>query len=71
MDRKPLARIDPLPPMESRDERVTVRLTPTERLEFRVAARRSGEEESRFIRKCARIGLKVREANGLAEATGA
>lgn len=64
-DRKPLV------PMESRDERVTVRLTPTEREEFRVAARRAGEEESRFIRRCARIGLKVREANGIIEATGA
>ena len=57
--------------MESRDERVTVRLTSTERDEFQRAARQAGEEESRFIRRCARIGLKVREAGGLAEATGA
>ncbi len=64
-DRRPPAK------MESRDERVTVRLTPTEREAFASAARQVGEEESRFIRKCARIGLKVREANGLVEGTGA
>lgn len=56
---------------ESRDERLTVRLTPTERTEWQEAARRHGEEESRFFRRCARIGRKVLEAGGLMEATGA
>lgn len=64
-ERKPLAR------MESRDERLTVRLTPTEREEWNEAARRAGEETSRFFRRCASIGRKVREAGALAEATGA
>lgn len=61
----------PLTPMESRDERVTVRLTPTERAEWQDAARRRGEEESRFFRRCAIVGRKVLEAHVLGEATGA
>lgn len=63
MDRKPLA--------ESRDERLTVRLTHTEREEWEAAARRRGEEVSRYFRRMARIGKKVDEANVLSEATGA
>jgi hypothetical protein len=61
----------PLGPMESRDERLTVRLTSTERRDWQDAARRAGEEESRFFRRCALIGRKVREARVLDEATGA
>lgn len=64
-DRRPLA------VMESRDERLTVRLTPTERAEWTDAARRAGEETSRYFRRCAFIGRKVREAHLLGEATGA
>jgi len=64
--RKPLAHV----PMESRDERVTVRLTATEMAEWQAAARRAGEETSRYFRRCASIGRKVREANLLSEATG-
>lgn len=60
----------PLAKMESRDDRLTVRLTPTERLEWEEAARRFGEETSRYFRRCAFIGRKVREAGVLAEATG-
>jgi hypothetical protein len=55
---------------ESRDERLTVRLTPTEREEWNMAARRAGEETSRYFRRCAFIGRKVREAHLLGEATG-
>lgn len=61
----------PLAPAESRDERVTIRLTPTERADWQDAARRHGEEESRFIRRCARIGRNVLESGALREATGA
>jgi hypothetical protein len=57
--------------MKSRDERLTVRLTPTERAEWNEAARLAGEEVSRYFRRCAVIGRKVREANLLGEATGA
>ena len=57
--------------MESRDERLTVRLTATERASWQDAARRAGEEESRYFRRCARIGRKVIEAQALSEATGA
>lgn len=64
-ERKPLA------PMESRDNRLTVRLTDTERAEWDNAARRVGEETSRYFRRCAFIGRKVRDARLLDEATGA
>lgn len=61
----------PLAPMESRDERITVRLTPTERAEWKRAADAEGEELSRLFRRCAVIGRKVREAQRLAQAAGA
>jgi hypothetical protein len=57
--------------MESRDERLTVRLTSSELEDWREAARRAGEEVSRYFRRCATIGRKVREAGLLSEATGA
>lgn len=63
-DRETLA-----PAMESRAERLTVRLTPTEIAEWQDAARRAGEETSRYFRRCA-FGRKVRDANLLSEATG-
>lgn len=47
------------PLMESRDERVTVRMTTTQRTMFADAARAAGEEESRYIRRCAAIGHRV------------
>jgi uncharacterized protein (DUF1778 family) len=65
--RKPLAAV----PMESRDERVTIRLTSRERAEWQAAARARGEEESRFIRRCAIVGRKVLEARVFSEQTGA
>ena len=57
--------------MESRDERVSVRLTPTEREEWAAAARQYGEELSRYFRRCARIGRNVIQSKLLSEATGA
>lgn len=66
-ERKPLA----VAPPESRDERITVRLTDTERREWTMAAASEGEELSRFFRRCAVIGRKVREAQKLAQAAGA
>ena len=64
MDRKPPAK------MESRSERLTTRLTPTEHDEWTIAARQAGEELSRYFRRCAVIGRKVREAKLLGEGTG-
>lgn len=60
--RKPLART------ESRDERITVRLTETERAEWKRAADAVDEELSRYFRRCAVIGRNVREAKRLAQA---
>ncbi len=72
--RKPPAAMqprDPLPPMESRDERVTIRLTPTQRQLFEAAARAVGDEVSRYIRECAVMGHSVRQAQAVLKATGA
>jgi hypothetical protein len=44
--------------MESRDERVTVRLTPTELAMFAQAAAAIGIEVSRYLRDCARMGAR-------------
>jgi hypothetical protein len=62
--RKPPVRI------QSRDERITVRLTSAERADWIAAAGKADEELSRFFRRCAVIGRKVREANFLAQAAG-
>lgn len=64
---------DSKPPikMESRDERVTVRFTPTEIEILRAHALTSGDELSRYIRKSCLIGDSVREALPLLKATGA
>jgi len=63
-DRRPPAR------MESRDERVTVRFTPTQRDMFQRAALIAGEELSRYIRGCALMGHTMRQARAAVEATG-
>ena len=65
VERKPLA------PMESRDERVTVRLTPTQRAMFADAARAAGTELSRYLREVAIFGHTVRQAQNVLKATGA
>jgi predicted DNA binding CopG/RHH family protein len=46
---------------ESRDERVTIRLTSSELVHFRGRAQDRGEELSRYIRRCAVIGDRVIE----------
>lgn len=63
-ERRPVAK------MESRDERVTLRLTPSQREMFAVAARACGEELSRYIRGCALMGHTMRQARFHVEATG-
>ena len=50
--------------MESRDARIGVRLTETEREELARAAFEAGEELSRYVRGCLSIGHKVRQAGG-------
>lgn len=57
--------------MESRDERITVRLTPTQREMFEAAALAIGTEMSRYIRECAVMGHTVRQAQAVLKATGA
>ena len=49
----------PKPPvlMESRDERITIRSTSSQREMFEAAARAAGDEVSRYIRECAVMGL--------------
>lgn len=55
--------------MESRDERVTVRFTPTHREMLQTHARARGEELSRYIRRCALIGDSMDQNLGLLKAT--
>jgi hypothetical protein len=61
----------PKPPvrMESRDSRIGVRLTETERDELERAALAAGEELSRYVRGCLSIGHKVRQAGGALKVT--
>ena len=63
--RKPAAK------MESRDERITIRFTATQRLMFEEAARAAGEEVSRYIRRCALTGHSLAQAMPLLKGTGA
>lgn len=67
---KPLARMESRA-SQSRDNVLSVRLTDAEREGWNAAARIAGEEVSRYFRRCATIGRKVREAGLLGEATGA
>jgi hypothetical protein len=73
-DRRPPARmesraVESAPAQESRDERLTVRMTPTERASWQEAARRFGEEESRYFRRCADIGRRVMDSGALVSRT--
>jgi uncharacterized protein (DUF1778 family) len=63
---------DAKPPvkMESRDERVTIRLTPTQRTQLAQAARSEGEELSRYIRRCTFMGHSMNAAQHQLKATG-
>ena len=56
--------------MESRDERVTIRLTPTQREQLAEAARLEGEELSRYIRRCTFMGHSMNAAQATLKATG-
>ena len=57
--------------MESRDERITIRLTPTQRVMFEAAAAAVGTEVSRYIREVAIFGHTVRQAQQVLKVTGA
>lgn len=63
MNHKPPAR------MESRDERIGVRLTLTARREYEAAALAAGEELSRYVRACLDIGHRVRQAGSVLKVT--
>lgn len=45
--------------VESKDERVTIRLTPTQREALTSAALARGDELSRYLRECAMVGHSV------------
>lgn len=68
MLRKPLASV---PAMESRDERISMRLTASQLAMFTEAARAAGIEVSRYIRDCAVMGHTVRQAQQVLKVTGA
>lgn len=57
--------------MESRDERITFRVTPTQAELLRAAARERGDELSRYIRACVFMGHSMNEAQRVAKVTGA
>lgn len=67
MDRKPLAPMGP----QTRDERVTVRMTTPELDGWKHDAAEYGEETSRYLRRCATIGRNLLKAQQLAKAAGA
>lgn len=69
--REPRSAHFPVPVPESKDERLTVRMTPSDRARWEDGARRRGEEVSRYFRKCADIGRRVIESGMFHEATGA
>lgn len=55
--------------MECRDERITVRFTPSQREALAFAARAAGEELSRYIRHCALMGHTMRQAQAMGKVT--
>jgi hypothetical protein len=57
--------------MQSRDERVTIRLKPCEREELADGARAMGDELSRYIRKMSLTGHRITCAQRAVQATGA
>lgn len=63
--RKPLAR------MESKDERLTFRVTATQAEMLRTAALESGEELSRYLRACVFTGHTMKETQKRVQGTGA
>ena len=57
--------------MESRDERITSRFTATQRAELEAGARSEGKELSRYIRECALMSHRIKQAQATLKATGA
>jgi len=66
-DRKPLARAEALPPMESMEPH-SIRYTPSDWRRIVAAARRRSEEPSRFARKLTMYALSIVEAQDAAPA---
>lgn len=62
-ERKPLA------VMESRDERITARFTASQRRELEDGARDEGKEVSRYIRECALMAHRIKQAQATLKAT--
>lgn len=55
--------------LESRDVRITVRFTPSQRDALALAAGLVGEELSRYIRHCALMGHTMRQVQAMGKAT--
>lgn len=64
-DRKPLTR------MESKDERLSFRVTSSQAEILRAAAFAEGEELSRYIRACLFMGHTMKETQKRVQGTGA
>lgn len=63
--RRPLAR------MESKNERLTVRVTRTARRVYEDAAREEAEELSRYLRECIVLGHSFKQSQRALKAAGA
>ena len=63
---KPPAKVEP---PQSKDERITFRVTPAQRDLLEAAARGNGDELSRYVRDCVFIGHSMRESQRLLKAT--
>jgi uncharacterized protein (DUF1778 family) len=67
--------VNALPPskppvkVESKDDRITFRVTPTLRELLDGAARANGDELSRYVRDCVVIGHTMRESQRVLKAT--
>lgn len=68
--RKPLARMEPSPPVPQSTEPHSIRFTPDQWAAISEHARRRGEEPSRLVRKLAMYALSIAQAQALAEAHG-
>lgn len=69
--RKPLATVEPTrwARLESKDERVTIRLTTTQRTVLAAAAVARGDELSRYLRECSLIGHSVLQSQAALKVT--
>ena len=68
-DRKPIVKMESRFKLESRDARIGVRVTDTQREELEAAAIAEGKDLSTYSRECLSIGHKVKQAGGALKVT--